>query len=122
MNRHAVYRRPVYRRSELGSISGFNKVQSVDSRINLSIKNVACNTTNAVTALARNSYRKYLFLKNPDLAATLFIGFGSPTPSGDFNNLRLLPNEERIFESVVPIDQIFVISTIANSILLVGEG
>lgn len=117
MHRRSVYRQPVYRRRDIGFIP-----QVIDNKISLAIKNVVCNTLNAVVALPRNTFRKYLFFKNPDLAATLYIGFGSSTPSSDNNNLRLLPNEERIFESVVPIDQIFVISTVANSTLLVGEG
>jgi hypothetical protein len=120
-----VYNKPLYRRSELGYV--VDRMAPVietfsDDKITLNVRNVASDSSFSITALERNTKRRYLYFKNIDNAASIFVGFGSSVLNVASSNFELLPGEEREYSTKVPIDSIHIRSLLGSPVLVIGEG
>lgn len=117
---------PVYKRDELGYIKNRSiikeqeKILSNDN-INLSIVPFILQTT-SYKLLKRNTNRKYLSIHNIDVAAVIYLSFGSEASVFGLVNIPIQPLERIVYDQKIPIDSVSIFSSVSGTTVLIGEG
>jgi hypothetical protein len=74
---------------------------------------IGVDTTSALVLTQPDTYRNFLAIRNPNAVAVLYISFGSAASTNSV--FRIAPNIMLLFDSVVPQDDIYVLSDTAAS-------